>query len=130
MTDQPSTSDDDDDDDDYGPRVLPDPPMDLYLDYDPETDAYYGSSTKGKYDFDFDGWRYNFLLEKRDRGEVLTRYERDFVRWQEKSRAQADARRGGEVKNNDGGRQRDLFSDLPDEDNAPAQQSPTADDAE
>lgn len=41
MKDQPSTSDDDDDDEEPVRFSRPQPSMDEYLEYDPETDSYY-----------------------------------------------------------------------------------------
>lgn len=124
MTDQPSTSDDDDEDENEFARFsLPQPPMEVYGKYDPETGSYYYDGDP----FDWDGWTYNFLLEKQGRGEALTRFERQFVKWEDAKRARADAPGGGQARNMDRPRQRDLFSDLPDDGGAPADgQQPTS----
>ena len=48
--------------------MLPNPPMELYLDYVSETESYYGSHSIEKQNFDFDGWRRISCLKNKAAG--------------------------------------------------------------
>ncbi len=103
--------------------MLPDPPFEVYATYDPVRDTYYYDGAP----FDCDGWRYNFLLEKYSRGEALTSHERNFMRMHKEKLVAAEAARDVPIKSKPRRGQLDLFSDLPDEDDAAgAQRQPTS----